>query len=339
MKYNDKNKPYVCMQTNSTCYKATKTMKVLGVLFHSTGANNPKLSRYVQPSDNSPTRASDLAKLGTNPGRNDWNHIETKAGLNAWIGKFADGSVGTVQSMPWDYRPWGCGSGNRGSCNNGWIQFEICEDDLTSKEYFDAVYQEAIELTAYLCKMYNLDPLGKTTLNGIAVPVITCHNDAYKLGLGTGHADINHWFPRYGKNMEQVRKDVAALMQKSGGSSFSPKPETKPSKPATKPIEESTGSVDTVKGNPYPVPKISLKKGQKGSNVKWLQYELREAGYTKKFQYNKMKYDAVSVDGDFGAVTDAAVRSFQKKHKLDQDGVVGSLTRQALIDFGKEEIE
>ena len=32
--------------------------------------------------------------------------------------------------MPWDYRPWGCGSGSKGSCNTGWVQFEICEDGL-----------------------------------------------------------------------------------------------------------------------------------------------------------------------------------------------------------------
>lgn len=323
MKYSDSNKPYICMQTNSTCYKATRPMKVLGILFHSTGATNPKLSRYVQPSDNSPTRAKDLAKLGNNPNKNDWNHIETKAGVNAWIGKFADGSVGTVQTMPWDYRPWGCGSGNRGSCNNGWIQFEICEDLLIDKSYFEEVYKEAIELTAYLCKMFNLDPLGNTTLNGIAVPIITCHNDAYKLGFATGHADINHWFPKYGKNMETVRKDVAELLKKKTVSSNS----------------GSTGSLDQIEGNPYPVPKTTLKKGSTGSNVKWLQWELREAGYTKKFQYNKVKYNAVQIDGDFGEITDAAVRSFQKKHKLLVDGKVGSKTRQTLIDLSAESLE
>ena len=47
MKYNSNNKPIVCMQTNSTCYKSTRTMKPLGILWHSTGANNPYLKRYV----------------------------------------------------------------------------------------------------------------------------------------------------------------------------------------------------------------------------------------------------------------------------------------------------
>ena len=49
MKYNEKNKPLVCMMKNSTCYKQTRTMTPVGVLWHSTGANNPNLKRYVQP--------------------------------------------------------------------------------------------------------------------------------------------------------------------------------------------------------------------------------------------------------------------------------------------------
>ena len=49
MKYNASNKPLVCMQTNSTCYKQTRKMTPLGILWHSTGANNPNLKRYVQP--------------------------------------------------------------------------------------------------------------------------------------------------------------------------------------------------------------------------------------------------------------------------------------------------
>ena len=76
MKYMENNKPLVCMQTQSTCYKGTRKMKVLGVLWHSTGANNPNLKRYVQPDDNAPDRAGMLALLGTNEYKNDWNHID-----------------------------------------------------------------------------------------------------------------------------------------------------------------------------------------------------------------------------------------------------------------------
>ena len=141
MKYNENNKPLQCMMTNSTCYKGTKTMQVKGILWHSTGANNPNLKRYVQPSACDPNYNQLMQWLGKNTGGNDWNHTEHQAGLNCWVGKLADGSVTTIQTMPWNYRPWGCGSGKNGSCNNGWIQFEICEDALNDRDYFNKVYK------------------------------------------------------------------------------------------------------------------------------------------------------------------------------------------------------
>ena len=158
MKYSEKNKPMVCMMTQSTCYKGTGKMQVKGVLWHSTGANNPTLKRYVQPDDNAANKDAMIRLIGKNAYGNDWNHTKVQAGLNAWIGKLADGSVAAVQTMPWDFKPWGCGSSSKGSCNNGWIQFEICEDGLNDATYFAKVYQEACELTAYLCKMFGINP-------------------------------------------------------------------------------------------------------------------------------------------------------------------------------------
>ena len=218
MKYSEANKPLQCMQTQSTCYKGTTTMAVKGVLWHSTGANNPTIKRYVQPSDNDPDRDKLLAIIGKNVNGNDWNHIQREAGLNCWIGKLADGTVATVQTMPWNYRPWGCGSGSKGSCNSGWIQFEICEDGLTDADYFRKVYQEACEITAYLCKLYNIDPHGTVTVNGVKVPTILCHQDSYQLGFGSNHGDVLHWFPKHGKSMADVRNDVAALLSTSAPS-------------------------------------------------------------------------------------------------------------------------
>ena len=217
MKYSSSNKPLICMQTQSTCYKGTSKMTPRGILWHGTGANNPTLKRYVQPSDVKPaadtySKEEWLEVLGVNKNKNDWNHIEIQAGLNAWIGKLADGTVTSIQTMPWDFKPWGCGSGSKGSCNNGWMQFEICEDALTDKNYFNAAYKEACELTAYYCQLYNIDPKGTVTYNGVKVPTILCHQDAYKLGLGSNHSDVYNWFNKYGKTMNDVRNDVATLL-------------------------------------------------------------------------------------------------------------------------------
>lgn len=233
MKYNDSNKPLQCFMTQSTCYKGTRKMEVKGVLWHSTGANNPTLKRYVQPDDNAKNRDALITLIGKNRYGNDWNHIYRKAGLNCWIGKLADGTVTTIQTMPWDFRPWGCGSGSKGSCNNGWIQFEICEDGLTDPVYFKKVYNEACEITAYLCKMFGIDPNGTVTMNGVKVPTILCHADSCKLGLGSNHGDVLHWFPKHGKSMATVRTDVAALLK--GTTVVTPSVVTPPSTPVSDP--------------------------------------------------------------------------------------------------------
>ena len=299
MKYNNTNKPLICMMTNSTCYKETGRMAVKGILWHSTGANNPWLKRYVQPSDNASDKAELLAKLGKNQYKNDWNHISVEAGLNAWIGKLANGTVATVQTMPWDYRPWGCGSGRRGSCNNGWIQFEICEDALTDKAYFEAVYKEACELTAYLCKMFSLNPKDSVSFNGVSVPVILCHQDSYKLGLGSNHGDVYNWFNKYGKTMDNVRNDVAALMTSSGTI-----------------IPNSAQTSTTIN-----LSSSCLGKGDKGPEVEQLQKNLIKLGYS---------CGSCGADGDFGNDTKKAVIKFQKEHGLSADGLVGPLTQAAI---------
>ncbi len=212
MKYSDSNPPLVCMMSQSTCYKGTRTFNPRGVLWHSTGANNPTLRRYVQPSDNDPNKDKLLAILGVNKNKNDWNHKEVNAGLNFWIGKLADGTVAAVQTMPWNYRPWGCGSGKKGSLNDTHIQFEICEDGLTDPVYFGEIYKEACEMTAYLCKKYNIDPLGFISYAGQNIPTITDHEESAKFGCGSGHSDVLHWFNKYGKGLNDIRNDVKRLL-------------------------------------------------------------------------------------------------------------------------------
>ena len=305
MKYSSSNAPLVCMQTNSTCYKGTKKMAVKGVLWHSTGANNTTIKRYVQPSDNDPNKAALLAKIGTNPNKNDWNHSYVEAGLNAWIGTLADGSVTTVQTMPWDYAPWGCGAGAKGSCNNGWIQFEICEDNLNNSGYFQKVYEEACQLTAYLCKLYNIDPKGTVSFNGVKVPTILCHQDSYKLGLGSNHGDVYHWFNKYGRTMDTVRTDVARIMSGSGTTTT-----TTPTQPTTTTTTQTTT-------------RPTLKKGASGSDVEYLQQSLIKLGYS---------CGSWGADGDFGNDTLKAVKKFQSDHNIAADGVVGASTWQALTE-------
>lgn len=82
---------------------------------------------------------------------------------------------------------------------------------------------------------------------------------------------------------------------------------------------KSTSTSTTVKKNPYAKPTKTLYKGKTGNAVKWVQWELNQTEKAK-----------LTVDGDFGAKTDKAVRAFQKKYKLEVDGIVGKNTREKL---------
>lgn len=176
--------------TKNDCYKAGKKIKVKGLLLHSTGANNPNLRRYVGPDD---------GILGKNTNSNHWNKSGIEKCVHAFIGKDKDGKVRTYQTLPWEMRSWGCG----GSGNDTHIQVEICEDDLTNKEYFDEVYNEAVKLFAHLAKHFNLKYTD-----------ILDHSEAHKLGIASNHGDVMHWFPKHGKSMKTFRLDVKAILDK-----------------------------------------------------------------------------------------------------------------------------
>lgn len=184
---------HTCMLTENDCYKAGKPLSVRGLMLHSTGAPNTRLSRYVGPDD---------GLLGANQYGNHWNQARPdgrQVCVHGFIGKLKDGTIATYQTLPWEMRGWHAG----GAANSTHIGVEICEDDLTDAAYFRAVYQEAVELFAMLCKEFNLDPLKN----------IICHAEGYKQGIASNHGDVTYWFTKHGKTMDDFRYDVKEFME------------------------------------------------------------------------------------------------------------------------------
>lgn len=278
--------------TNNRCYKAGRTIKPKGIMVHSTGANNPKLSRYVGPDD---------GLLGHNSAGNHWNDSSKSlsACVHAFIGKLKDGSIATYQTLPWNHRGWHAA----GSANDTHISFEICEDGLKDKSYFNAVYKEAVELCAYLCKKYDLSP--KT---------IICHSEGHKKGIASNHGDVMHWFPKHGKSMDAFRADVKALLDGEDKSVVETKPATTVKKEETKNVETNK-EVCTVEI------KI-LRKGDKGNEVKAMQILLNGNGCS---------CGSSGADGSFGPATLTALKKYQQKKKLEADGVCGPATWAKLL--------
>jgi len=85
------------------------------------------------------------------------------------------------------------------------------------------------------------------------------------------------------------------------------------SKPTSKPATKKKGYAGTM-------PTVTLKKGSKGKQVKYLQRFLN--------WYNGKTI--LSVDGVFGPYTLKAVKDFQKRQNLVVDGIVGIKTRNEM---------
>jgi peptidoglycan hydrolase-like protein with peptidoglycan-binding domain len=74
---------------------------------------------------------------------------------------------------------------------------------------------------------------------------------------------------------------------------------------------------DAVAGSISPWPLV--RRGDQNHPVRTLQYLLRARNHP------------VTVDGDFGPMTESAVRAFQQEKKLTVDGIVGPMTWAALV--------
>ena len=106
-------------------------------MVHSTGANNPRLSRYVPGS----------GRLVITPGETTGicRHRGLRPRLHRQAGRRQRGGGADPALEPPGVH---CGKGAKGSANDTHISFEICEDGLQDAGYFEAVYQAAVELTA-----------------------------------------------------------------------------------------------------------------------------------------------------------------------------------------------
>ena len=82
-------------------------------------------------------------------------------------------------------------------------------------------------------------------------------------------------------------------------------------------VEGTSRSEDSSskKTNPYKEPTVNIKSGSTGEGAKWVQWELNQAGYS------------LTIDGEVGTKTVAAIKKYQKAKGLTVDGIVGAKTR------------
>lgn len=186
------------IMTKNPCYTAGRKITVKGLMLHSVGCPQPNASVFIK----------------------NWN---TPSYGTACVHGFIDGNDGTVyQTLPWNHRGWHCASGPKGSGNNTHIGVEMCEpasirytggSSFTCSNLSAArtsvkkTYEAAVELFAYLCKLYGLNP----TADG----VIISHREGHAKGIASNHGDPEHLWNGLGMGytMNTFRKDVKEKMQ------------------------------------------------------------------------------------------------------------------------------
>lgn len=179
--------------TNNPCYRAGKKIAVKGLMLHSVGCPQPNAETFVKK----------------------WNNSESS---RVCVHAFIDGKTGKVyQTLPWDHKAWHCG----GNANGTHIGVEMCEpacirymggasfscsDRDAAMAVVKRTYDVAVELFAFLCKQYGLNPL--------ADGVIISHKEGHDRGLASGHGDPDHLWK--GMNceysMDTFRQAVALAM-------------------------------------------------------------------------------------------------------------------------------
>ena len=183
--------------TKNPCYKANKEITVKGLMLHSVGCPQPKAKVFI-------------------------NQFNKSTYDRACVHGFIDANDGTIyQTLPWNHRGWHSGKGDKGSANNTHIGVEMCEpayikytsgssftvtDKAKAQECVKKTYKSAVELFAYLCKAYKLNPLKDG--------VIISHKEGCARGIASNHGDPEHLWKGVGLSytMDKFRKDVKKAM-------------------------------------------------------------------------------------------------------------------------------
>lgn len=189
----DSNFKYIeYFQTKNPTYTNPHLFTPTKILLHSTGCNNTRLSRYVGPDD---------GLLGENQYKNYWNKETANKSVHGFIGKLKDGTIAFYNTLPTNFKCWGCGSGPKGSYNSQAFQFEMLEDNLQNENYYKSIIKKAEDAVVYFCK----------TL-GIKSDGITSHYEAHDLGFASNHGDPSIWMKKHNDSMDKFRARVAARL-------------------------------------------------------------------------------------------------------------------------------
>lgn len=184
--------------TKNPCYKAGKSIKVQGIILEGVGC--PQASAKV---------------FAHNRNREDCEGRCAHAFVDA-----NDGSV--IQILPWGHRGWHCGKHPRTklNANNTHIGIQLCEPSQIryrkknlielagdKEKAMDAVrktYESAVELCAFLCEKFHLDPM----------TAVISRKEGYDAAICSMNASPEFVWKLVGADftMDKLREDVKNAM-------------------------------------------------------------------------------------------------------------------------------
>lgn len=188
------------LSVKNECYQEGRYITPRGIMLHSVGCPQPNAKVFAD----------------------NWNSYHPFGAQVAVHGVVqSDGTA--YQCLPWNMFGWHSG----GAANGTHIGIEmtepscirytagsnfVCTDKETAVSQVKGTYNTAVGLFAYLCKMYNLDPMQDG--------VIISHAEGYKRGIASWHSDPEHLWNGLGIGftMNGFRADVKKKM--SGASNL-----------------------------------------------------------------------------------------------------------------------
>lgn len=262
--------------TNNMHYKNNRIIDVKGFVLHSVGCPQPNPDVFVK--NFGTAKYLTQIVIGASKAYEVLPCMQTKGkAVFCWhVGNANSWTIGAEMTEP---------STIKYTSGANWVDL----NPTKTKAHVLATYKNAVDIFAQLCTFHGKDPL--------ADGVILSHSECYKRGIGTGHADVEHIWNKFGLTMNQFRKDVKAAMGNTGTEVKIPETqEAVAFKPYTVRVSindlnirtgPSTGypSVGYIKPGVYTIVELDGKWGRLKSkqkyNGKWVDGWIY-TGYTKK---------------------------------------------------------